>query len=159
MTDDYSEVVEIIRNFISLGPIGRQMAIGGLNELRGENILEGGSSSGSGERKTTSSGGKGGKPFDLKWGNKHGGQIEVSPDGKTMYTPDSYVSWNCILSEQKFESGVHYIEVFLDKTNGDFFYGVGNPEELPWDGCIGGNQQHQTKKVMLYLEKLKWKMD
>eukprot|EP01091_Cochliopodium_minus_P014472 TRINITY_DN4911_c0_g2_i1.p1 TRINITY_DN4911_c0_g2~~TRINITY_DN4911_c0_g2_i1.p1 ORF type:complete len:143 (-),score=41.49 TRINITY_DN4911_c0_g2_i1:29-427(-) len=39
--DDYSQVVLIMRSFQSLSGVARAMVIGGLNEIRGENILEG----------------------------------------------------------------------------------------------------------------------
>eukprot|EP01091_Cochliopodium_minus_P014406 TRINITY_DN4886_c0_g1_i1.p1 TRINITY_DN4886_c0_g1~~TRINITY_DN4886_c0_g1_i1.p1 ORF type:complete len:230 (-),score=70.71 TRINITY_DN4886_c0_g1_i1:34-702(-) len=42
--DEYSEAANIIRGFISLSPIARAMVIGGLNEVRGEDILLGGES-------------------------------------------------------------------------------------------------------------------
>eukprot|EP01091_Cochliopodium_minus_P001513 TRINITY_DN1137_c0_g1_i1.p1 TRINITY_DN1137_c0_g1~~TRINITY_DN1137_c0_g1_i1.p1 ORF type:complete len:133 (-),score=40.07 TRINITY_DN1137_c0_g1_i1:47-445(-) len=38
--DEYSEAANIIRQFISLGPIARSMVVGGLNEIRGESILD-----------------------------------------------------------------------------------------------------------------------
>eukprot|EP01091_Cochliopodium_minus_P003494 TRINITY_DN13416_c0_g1_i1.p1 TRINITY_DN13416_c0_g1~~TRINITY_DN13416_c0_g1_i1.p1 ORF type:complete len:158 (+),score=40.82 TRINITY_DN13416_c0_g1_i1:36-476(+) len=38
-SDDYSEAAQIIRKFIELGPIARNMVLGGLNEIVGEDII------------------------------------------------------------------------------------------------------------------------
>eukprot|EP01091_Cochliopodium_minus_P014506 TRINITY_DN4936_c0_g1_i1.p1 TRINITY_DN4936_c0_g1~~TRINITY_DN4936_c0_g1_i1.p1 ORF type:complete len:221 (-),score=78.33 TRINITY_DN4936_c0_g1_i1:39-701(-) len=80
--DEFSQAVEIVRNFEQLGQIARSMVVGGLNEIRGEDILSGeGGSGGSG------SGGSSGKSNSkdpikpTKEGSEPSGKLTVSLKG------------------------------------------------------------------------------
>ena len=147
MEDDYYLAGEIVRDFLTIGNVARAMILEGMKEsvkqTFGEEAVElFGEPSFSEEttttKKTTS---KKIKAEPLKWdSSKKGGQINISPDGKSIATGPNYVSWNCVLSENIFSEGVHYVEVYLDQVeNGYLFYGVGEPSNLPWDGCISGS--------------------
>eukprot|EP01091_Cochliopodium_minus_P014508 TRINITY_DN4936_c0_g2_i2.p1 TRINITY_DN4936_c0_g2~~TRINITY_DN4936_c0_g2_i2.p1 ORF type:complete len:220 (-),score=73.09 TRINITY_DN4936_c0_g2_i2:31-690(-) len=54
--DEFTQAVEIVRSFEQLGQIARSMVVGGLNEIRGEDILSGEG----GERKSGGGGGSSG---------------------------------------------------------------------------------------------------
>eukprot|EP01091_Cochliopodium_minus_P019330 TRINITY_DN809_c0_g1_i1.p1 TRINITY_DN809_c0_g1~~TRINITY_DN809_c0_g1_i1.p1 ORF type:complete len:239 (-),score=69.74 TRINITY_DN809_c0_g1_i1:59-775(-) len=80
--DEYNEAANIIRSFINLGQIARSMVVGGLNEIRGENILEGGSSSGG---STNSQGGKKNIKSKSGFGFQTQSNVDIKKDGK-VYT-------------------------------------------------------------------------
>ena len=72
------------------------MVIGGLNEVRGENILEVAQTEGGGSKGKPSKV-KGGK-INIKWNtNQHGKVIQISPDGKTIHTRNNKKKFNFFL--------------------------------------------------------------
>eukprot|EP01091_Cochliopodium_minus_P008279 TRINITY_DN184_c0_g1_i1.p1 TRINITY_DN184_c0_g1~~TRINITY_DN184_c0_g1_i1.p1 ORF type:complete len:223 (-),score=75.25 TRINITY_DN184_c0_g1_i1:25-693(-) len=112
--DEYEEAANIIRSFINLGQIARSMVVGGLNEIRGENILEGGESGG--EKKSSGPKGK------VKFAWASNGQYTIDGLKATRIGSGTQV----MLSETIFKGpGKYDIQVKLNTSHpGSYCFGV-----------------------------------
>eukprot|EP01091_Cochliopodium_minus_P008201 TRINITY_DN1814_c0_g1_i1.p1 TRINITY_DN1814_c0_g1~~TRINITY_DN1814_c0_g1_i1.p1 ORF type:complete len:268 (-),score=67.91 TRINITY_DN1814_c0_g1_i1:73-876(-) len=148
--NDYRLAGEIVIGYKSIGEVARAMILEGMKEHTkntfGEESLILFAGMDEDEDDTSSSTrssirGPKLKVETLKWdSSKKGDQISVSPDGKSIASGRTYVSWNCILSENVFSEGVHYVEIYVDHVpNGYLFFGIGDPSNVPLGGCISGS--------------------
>ena len=88
--DEYSQAAQIIRNFMNLGPVARSMVVGGLREIRGEDILGGGGDDEDGGEKKVKSGKVSlkGKPKEVVKPEK----VSSEPSGKLTVTIKKFSS-------------------------------------------------------------------
>ena len=115
--DEYETAANIIRNFISLSTIARSMVIGGLNEVRGENILGGGESEG-----TTK---KGKKSKSIEFEFNENGDYTLSKDGKKA-DRNSGSGTRCVVSKTLFKDpGKYEFDLILNTSvPGSYCFGI-----------------------------------
>eukprot|EP01091_Cochliopodium_minus_P016803 TRINITY_DN639_c0_g1_i1.p1 TRINITY_DN639_c0_g1~~TRINITY_DN639_c0_g1_i1.p1 ORF type:complete len:236 (-),score=74.30 TRINITY_DN639_c0_g1_i1:73-780(-) len=140
--DEYSEAANIIRLFLELGPIAKSMVVGGLNEIRGENILEGG-----GERESKGPSTKGGKrgkdtPFEFETNFNNSGSYTLGNNNKKASRTTSGGT-STITSKTLFKgSGKYTFEINLNCMHpGSYCFGVVSNTFSEWTNYACNSQQ------------------